>query len=234
MKPIFIIFFCWIFIQCSSSSKYVKERNSYYRELGLQFREGYKAFTKHRFHAAATFFRKYLARDSTGINYEAVAFLAYCYSQLGEEQKGREIYSKYINAYLQLPSLNSKRIQDLQHWKSIYPDFPDELKAGNGFTLVMLEPPKIVGGYKRVVENFEYPRFMKNPNQQGTVVMQALIDTSGQAVKFHIYKSAGALFDSAAVDAVRKTAFSPGKKFGRKYPYWYNIPVSFNKQKSEI
>ncbi len=225
---LFGIIVLFLLLQCGHQKPtFTKSRESYLHKLDRQFEQAYNTYRLQNYQLARTLFESYLQVDTTGVNYESVAFLADTYKHLGDVNAGRAVYNENIEHLGKILTLNERMMSELEYWASIYPQLPAELDSH--FNLTARELPEIVGGYDALRENIEYPRFLKNPNTIGTVVMQALIDTSGEATQFRIYHSPGVPFDSAAVNAVRRTDFEPGKKFGRKYPYWYYLPISFNK-----
>ncbi|RLA08245.1 MAG: hypothetical protein DRQ51_02970 [Gammaproteobacteria bacterium] len=76
----------------------------------------------------------------------------------------------------------------------------------------------------------EYPKQMQTQNKQATVVIEALIDKYGKVRQVKIKKSAGNLFDKAAVDAIKKSKFSPALIKGTAVAVMYRIPVKFKLQ----
>lgn len=71
-----------------------------------------------------------------------------------------------------------------------------------------------------------YPALARKAGLEGIVVVKVLIDTKGNVEKAEILKSIPML-DGAAIDAVRKFKFSPGRQRDRYVKVWMSIPFRF-------
>lgn len=89
---------------------------------------------------------------------------------------------------------------------------------------VMAEP---VGGIKAIMNNVVYPEQAKNDNIEGKVFVKAVIDKDGNVSDASILKSANKYLDQAALDAVKKTKFTPGMDKGKKVAVEMVIPIMF-------
>jgi protein TonB len=73
-----------------------------------------------------------------------------------------------------------------------------------------------------------YPRISRRMGEQGTVVVRVFINTQGLPEKPEIRTSSGFVrLDQAALDAVQRWRFVPGRRNGTPEPMWFNIPVRF-------
>ena len=61
----------------------------------------------------------------------------------------------------------------------------------------------------------------------GRVEVRARVDTLGRVLRVEVTRSAGAAFDSSAVEAVRQWRFRPGTQNGRPVAAWVRLPVQF-------
>jgi TonB family protein len=63
-----------------------------------------------------------------------------------------------------------------------------------------------------------------------TIVCRVLIDADGRVADAKVYRSRLdlAAFEDAALDAVRKYRFTPGRQGGAPVPVWINWPVTFH------
>ncbi len=61
----------------------------------------------------------------------------------------------------------------------------------------------------------------------GRVEVRARVDTLGRVLRVEVTRSAGAAFDSSAVEAVRQWRFRPGTQNGRLVAAWVRLPVQF-------
>jgi protein TonB len=73
-----------------------------------------------------------------------------------------------------------------------------------------------------------YPGLARKRGQEGTVVLQVLVSRTGRVDDLKIDDSSNfTLLDRAAVSAVRKWKFEPGKQGKEKIPMWVRVPVTF-------
>ncbi|MFC1837899.1 TonB family protein [Thermodesulfobacteriota bacterium] len=73
-----------------------------------------------------------------------------------------------------------------------------------------------------------YPGIARKRGQEGTVILQVLVNSEGRVDDLKIESSSNySLLDRAALTAVRKWTFEPGRKGGLQIPMWVRVPVSF-------
>ena len=72
-----------------------------------------------------------------------------------------------------------------------------------------------------------YPPSMRAAGKEALVKLAVLIDARGEIRDIQIKKSAGAAFDQAAIDAVRKSSFSPGEIEQKAVTVLLTVPVKF-------
>jgi periplasmic protein TonB len=73
-----------------------------------------------------------------------------------------------------------------------------------------------------------YPRISRRNGEQGTVVVRVFISTQGTPEKAEVRTSSGfARLDQAALEAVQRWRFVPGRRHGTPEAMWFNIPVRF-------
>jgi TonB family protein len=103
--------------------------------------------------------------------------------------------------------------------------------AGSRLPLIddIVEPEKgAVWDREALQHRIKYPVAAKKAGIQGTVIIRALIDTTGRIVRYVFDKKADDDLDSAALDAVRRTPFIPAMtKEGRPVAIWVQIEVNF-------
>ncbi|PEN13943.1 hypothetical protein CRI94_07765 [Longibacter salinarum] len=92
---------------------------------------------------------------------------------------------------------------------------PDDLK------------PKVRGGMQRLYLNITYPRKAIEEGIEGRLILRFVVDTEGNTSNVEVLRSLHALCDSAAVRAVRRTAFVPAQVDGRPVPIRMSLPVRF-------
>ncbi len=84
------------------------------------------------------------------------------------------------------------------------------------------EPPVVIGKISPV-----YPEFAKRNKVQGTVVLEVEVLKDGSVRKIHVKRSVPGGLDEAAVEAVRKIKFQPGRSSGHPVDVLLIIPVEF-------
>ena len=73
-----------------------------------------------------------------------------------------------------------------------------------------------------------YPRASRRLGEQGTVIVRVFISTQGAPEKAEVRTSSGfPRLDQAALDAVQRWRFVPGRRSGTPEAMWFNIPVRF-------
>ena len=92
------------------------------------------------------------------------------------------------------------------------------------------EMPEPIGGIKGIQEKIVYPEIAKRAGVEGKVYVLAFVDESGTVTKAQVLKGIGAGCDEAALTAVQKTKFKPGKQRGKPVKVQVSIPIIFKLQ----
>jgi protein TonB len=92
------------------------------------------------------------------------------------------------------------------------------------------EMPEPVGGIQAIQSKIVYPEIAKRAGVEGRVYVLAFVDENGTVTDAKIIKGIGAGCDEAALDAVKKTKFKPGKQRGKPVKVQVSIPVVFRLQ----
>jgi protein TonB len=92
------------------------------------------------------------------------------------------------------------------------------------------EMPEPIGGIKAIQEKIVYPEIAKRAGVEGKVYVLAFVDETGNVTKAQVLKGIGAGCDEAALDAVLKTKFKPGKQRGKPVKVQVSIPIIFKLQ----
>ncbi|HVO75264.1 MAG TPA: energy transducer TonB [Ignavibacteriaceae bacterium] len=108
----------------------------------------------------------------------------------------------------------------------IFPLCPPELQEDpyKPFADVMPEP---VGGLESLYKTINYPDLAKKSGVQGKVYLLIYINETGGVDDVKVIKGIGAGCDEAAVDAVKKASFTPGKVNGAPVKTKLSLPVIF-------
>lgn len=106
---------------------------------------------------------------------------------------------------------------------------PAEVYAqdADGVYTVVDEMPEIVGGLSSLYSQIEYPREAVRQGVEGRVFVQFVVDESGTPVDPVILRDIGAGCGEAAVEAIKKIKFTPGKQNGTAVKVKFSLPVSF-------
>jgi TonB family protein len=86
-------------------------------------------------------------------------------------------------------------------------------------------PPKF--DQSELKKNIVYPEVAKIADIEGKVVVMVLIDVDGKIARTVVEESASEILTQAAIDAVKKTKFTPAYEFEEPIPVWTSIPVNF-------
>ena len=92
------------------------------------------------------------------------------------------------------------------------------------------EMPEPIGGITEIQKKIVYPEIAKRAGVEGKVYVLAFVDESGTVTDAKIIKGIGAGCDEAALDAVKKTKFKPGKQRGKPVKVQVSIQVVFKLQ----
>jgi protein TonB len=87
--------------------------------------------------------------------------------------------------------------------------------------------PQPVGGIKQILKNVVYPKTAKDAGIEGKVLIKAVVDEKGDVVKTEVEKSVNKDLDEAAIDAIKKTKFTPALKDKKAVKAEIVIPIIF-------
>ncbi|MCF8261042.1 MAG: energy transducer TonB [Melioribacteraceae bacterium] len=110
------------------------------------------------------------------------------------------------------------------------PEEEDEEDEEPVFFVAVEEMPAPIGGIGAIQSQIVYPEIAKRAGVQGRVFVKAFVDVNGVVQKVELIKGIGAGCDEAAMEAVKKTRFKPGKQRGKAVPVQVSIPVLFRLQ----
>jgi len=95
------------------------------------------------------------------------------------------------------------------------------------------EMPELIGGLESVQKLIVYPEIAKKAGIEGRVFVQFVIDEKGNVTNPVVLKGIGGGCDEAALEAVKKAKFTPGKQRGRPVRVQYSIPIVFRLTSAE-
>jgi protein TonB len=89
------------------------------------------------------------------------------------------------------------------------------------------EMPQPIGGIQGIQRLIEYPEIAKRAGIQGKVYVKAFVDENGNVTSAEVVKGIGGGCDEAALDAIFKTKFTPGKQRGKPVKVQVTVAVLF-------
>jgi protein TonB len=108
---------------------------------------------------------------------------------------------------------------------SIVPEVrdPNMFRGMKVFDISMLDQTPIAKFQARP----QYPFEMRRAGISGEVVVDFIVDTNGDVQNAYALRSSQREFEAAAVQAVSKWKFKPGRKGGRDVPTHMQVPIVF-------
>lgn len=98
----------------------------------------------------------------------------------------------------------------------------------DGYLTMAAEMPTPVGGLPAIYKHItEYPKVAKAAGIQGKVYVLAFINDKGDVDDAKLVKGIGGGCDEAAVNAVKKTKFNPGKQEGKNVKVKMPLAITF-------
>ena len=98
----------------------------------------------------------------------------------------------------------------------------------DGYLTMAAEMPSPVGGLPAIYKHItEYPKVAKAAGIQGKVYILAFINEKGDVDDAKVIKGIGGGCDEAAVNAVKKTKFTPGKQEGQNVKVKLPLQITF-------
>lgn len=106
------------------------------------------------------------------------------------------------------------------------PDVREDRSEGEPFVVVE-QMPKPKGGMKSLYENLEYPERAQRAGVEGKVSVRFTVLPDGSVTDVVVQKSAHSLLNDAAIRAIKKTVFLPGRQRTHRVPVRMTIPITF-------
>ena len=105
------------------------------------------------------------------------------------------------------------------------PEFPSA--DGSGVYSIVDTPPQLVGGLEALHANVQYPQEAYDAGVQGRVYVQFVVDENGRARDLKIAKGLPLGCNEAALRAVERARFTPGRLGGRPVKVRHTVFVNF-------
>jgi len=112
--------------------------------------------------------------------------------------------------------------------EDVAPPPPQTAEGDEEYYFVAVEEmPQVIGGVEAIVRVLQYPEIAIRAQVQGKVYVLAYVDETGVVTKTELLKGIGAGCDEAALTAVKKVKFIPGKQRGVAVKVKVSVPVIF-------
>ena len=93
--------------------------------------------------------------------------------------------------------------------------------------IVVENPSVLIGGITVVQSHIEYPPLVLKAGIEGRVIVQFVIDRTGQVLDPQVIRGIDGGCDEEAVRAVLQAKFQPGLQRGRPLTVRYTLPITF-------
>lgn len=107
------------------------------------------------------------------------------------------------------------------------PPKEEKIEEEPTYFVAVEEMPSPIGGILGIQKKIVYPEIAKRAGVEGKVYILAFVNEQGIVTKAQVIKGIGAGCDEAALDAVLKTRFTPGKQRGKPVKVQVSIPILF-------
>lgn len=111
--------------------------------------------------------------------------------------------------------------------EDVAPPPPSDNSAEEEYFVAVEEMPEPVGGMAAIHNNVIYPEIARRAGVQGRVYVLAFVNDKGEVTKTEVLRGIGAGCDEAAMAAVRKARFVPGRQRGKPVNVRVSIPIRF-------
>ena len=107
------------------------------------------------------------------------------------------------------------------------PPPPKSEETEEDYFVAVEDMPEPVGGLGAIQRAVVYPEIARRAGVQGRVFVLAYVNEKGEVTKVEVQRGIGAGCDEAAVAAVLKATFIPGKQRGKPVKVRVSIPIRF-------
>ncbi len=104
---------------------------------------------------------------------------------------------------------------------------------GEEIFVVVEDRPELKGGMQALQAVIQYPEEAKKAGIEGRVFVQFVVDENGDLQDLQVTRSDHELLDRAALEAVEKLEFEPGKQRGKPVKVQMALPITFTLPKKD-
>ncbi len=87
--------------------------------------------------------------------------------------------------------------------------------------------PVLIGGIERLQQSIRYPDFECRARIEGRVIVRYVVGADGRASNVEVVRSVSPGLDRAAIQAVQRARFEPGKQNGQAVQVRQTLPITF-------
>lgn len=116
---------------------------------------------------------------------------------------------------------------ELNVTEEMAPPPPQSTDEDEQYFVAVEDMPELIGGVDALARVLEYPEIALRANVQGRVFVLAFVNEKGEVTKTELLKGIGAGCDEAAMTAVKKVRFTPGRQRGLPVKVRVSVPVVF-------
>ncbi len=93
--------------------------------------------------------------------------------------------------------------------------------------VIVEQMPELIGGLASIQKQIKYPEIAKKAGVEGRVIVQFVVDESGNVQDPQVVRGIGAGCDEEAIRAVKQAKFEPGKQRGKSVKVKMSLPITF-------
>ena len=93
--------------------------------------------------------------------------------------------------------------------------------------VVVEQMPELIGGLGEIQKKIKYPEIARKAGVEGRVIIQFIVDESGNVSEPAVVRGIGAGCDEEALRVVREAKFKPGKQRGKSVKVKMSLPITF-------
>ena len=107
------------------------------------------------------------------------------------------------------------------------PEEEEEPEPEPEIFVVVEQMPELIGGLGEIQKKIKYPEIARKAGVEGRVIIQFIVDESGNVSEPAVVRGIGAGCDEEALRVVRDAKFKPGRQRGKSVKVKMSLPITF-------
>lgn len=103
----------------------------------------------------------------------------------------------------------------------------EEVEEEPEIFVIVEQMPELIGGLSAIQKKITYPEIAKKAGVEGRVIVQFVVDESGNVADPQVVRGIGAGCDEEAIRAVQQAQFKPGMQRGKAVKVKMSLPITF-------